>query len=136
VLEEIVGEIEDEFDREEPLYSWLGATAVRVDPKIGLEDLAEVLGWAVLAGEEEESSETLGGLIYEAAGNVPEPGDTVDVAGLAVTVEKVEEQRILEAVIRAPEPLPGWPGRQGAGTTGTGGAGADGGSGGEPGRGA
>ena len=109
VLEEIVGEIEDEFDTEEPLYTWLDPTSLRVDPKIGLEDLAEVLGRPVLDAEEEESSETLGGLIYEAAGNVPEPGDTVEVAGLAVTVERVEEQRIVLAVIHAPDPLPGWP---------------------------
>jgi len=114
VLEEIVGEIEDEFDDEEPLYAWLDPAALRVDPKIGLEHLEEVLGRPLLPADEEETSETLGGLIYEAAGNVPAPGDTVEVAGLTVTVEKVEEQRIVLAVIRAPEPLPGFPGAAGS----------------------
>ena len=109
VIEEIVGEIEDEFDEEESLYEWLDATSLRVDPKIDLEDLAEVLGRSV-ASDEEESSETLGGLIYEAAGSVPEAGDTVALADLEVTVEKVEDQRIVQAVIRAEAPLPGWRG--------------------------
>ena len=108
VLEEIVGEIEDEFDEEERLYEWLDRSSLRVDPKIDLEDLEEVLGRPVPT-ENDESSETLGGLIYEAAGNVPAAGDTVTVADLKVTVEKVEDQRIVQAVIRAPEPLPGWP---------------------------
>ena len=108
VLEEIVGEIEDEFDEEERLYEWLDRSSLRVDPKIDLEDLEEVLGRPVPT-ENDESVETLGGVIYEAAGNVPAAGDTVAVADLEVTVEKVEDQRIVQVVIRAPEPLPGWP---------------------------
>ena len=108
VLEEIVGEIEDEFDEEEKLYEWLAPTSLRVDPKIDLEDLQEVLGRPVTAAAD-ENSETLGGLIYEAAGKVPAAGDAVVVDDLSVTVEKVEDQRIVQAVIRAPEPLPGWP---------------------------
>jgi len=108
VIEEIVGEIEDEFDEEESLYDWVDGHTLRVDPKIDLEDLAEVLGRAV-SSEAEESSETLGGLIYEAAGSVPAGGDTVALDNLEVTVEKVEDQRIVQAVIRSPELLPGWP---------------------------
>jgi putative hemolysin len=108
VLEEIVGEIEDEFDDEELLYQWLDPCTLRVDPKIDLEDLEQVLGRTVPV-DEDDTNETLGGLIYEAAGNVPAAGDTVQVADLQVTVEKVEDQRILQALLRAPQPLPGWP---------------------------
>ncbi len=107
VIEEIVGEIEDEFDQEESLYEWLDGHALRVDPKIDLEDLAEVLGRPV-SSEIDDSSETLGGLIYEAAGSVPAAGDAVALDNLEVTVEKVEDQRIVQAVIRSPELLPGW----------------------------
>jgi putative hemolysin len=110
VLEEIVGEIEDEFDEDEPLFAWLDARTLRVDPKIDLEDLALALGRAVPTAAD-QTSETLGGLIYDAAGNVPAPGDTVRLGELEVTVEKVEDQRILQALLRAPDPLPGWPGR-------------------------
>jgi len=111
VLEEIVGEIEDEFDEEESLFEWLDARTLRVDPKIDLEEFAELLG-ITLAVADDESSETLGGLIYEAAGNVPAPGDVVTVAGLEVTVESVLDNRILLAVVRAPEDLPGYARRE------------------------
>ncbi len=107
VLEEIVGEIEDEFDDEDELYAWLDACTLRVDPKIDLEDLAEVLG-RPLPGNADDSSATLGGLIYEAAGNVPQAGDTVQLADLEVAVEKVEDQRILQVLLRSAQPLPGW----------------------------
>jgi len=110
VLEEIVGEIEDEFDDREHLYEWLDERTLRVEPKIDLEDLQEVLGLALPA---EEGSETLAGLVYEAAGRVPEAGDSVEIGGLSVTVEAVEDQRILRVRIVAPAPLPGWPGRTG-----------------------
>ncbi len=103
VLEEIVGEIEDEFDQEEQLYEWLNEYSLRVDPKIDLEDLQELLGVAL----PDEGSETLGGLIYEAAGNVPEIGDQIAVADFSVKVEDVADQRILRVTISAEEPFPG-----------------------------
>jgi CBS domain containing-hemolysin-like protein len=107
VLEEIVGEIEDEFDDSERLFEWLGERALRVDPKIDLEDLREILGTALPAGD----SETLAGLVYEAAGRVPEVGDQVTVGDLLVTVEAVEDQRILQVRLDAAAPLPGFAAR-------------------------
>lgn len=104
VIEEIIGEIEDEFDEAEMLYEWLDARTLRVDPKIDLEDLRDVLGVEMPL---DEGSETLAGLIYEAAGKVPAAGDTATVAGLDVTVERVEDQRMLRVRIRAEEPFPG-----------------------------
>ena len=68
-----------------------------------LEDLQELLGTSL----PDEGSETLAGLIYEAAGKVPEPGEQVTIADLAVTVEKVADQRILKVKITAPKPLLG-----------------------------
>jgi putative hemolysin len=108
VLEEIVGEIEDEFDEEEELVAWLDERTVRLDPKINLEELEEILGVTFVGAQGVEDNETLGGLIYEAAGNVPEAGDAFDVAGLQVRVEAVVDQRILQVVLAAPEPLPGF----------------------------
>ncbi len=107
VLEEIVGEIADEFDDREQLYIWVDARTVRVDPKIDLEDLQELLG-SPLPTEAGESSETLGGLIYEAAGSVPRRGDCVELGSLVVTIEEVADQRIVRALIRSEQPLPGY----------------------------
>ncbi len=104
VIEEIVGEIEDEFDTRESLWEWLDERTLKVDPKIALDDLEEVIGLEL----PRDGNETLGGLVYEAAGKVPVAGDRVTIAGLEVEVEAVEDQRILQVTLRAPEPLPGY----------------------------
>jgi CBS domain containing-hemolysin-like protein len=104
VLEEIVGEIEDEFDEQETLYEWLDEYSMRVDPKIDLEDLRDLLGVNLPV----DGSETLAGLVYEAGGKVPEAKDQVTIAELEVLVEKVEDQRILQVKLTASNPLPGF----------------------------
>ncbi|MBU8871462.1 MAG: hemolysin family protein [Gemmatimonadales bacterium] len=109
VIEEIVGEIEDEFDEEEELLVWVDERTVRLDPKIDLEDLQEGLGVDLTHIEGWETSETLGGLIYEAAGKVPDQGDRIPVSGFIVTVENVEDQRLILVLLEAKGPLPGFP---------------------------
>jgi putative hemolysin len=104
VLEEIVGEIEDEFDVEDQLFEWIDDRSLKVDPKIDLDDLHDILGVELPL---DDGSETLAGLVYEAAGKVPADGDEVEIAGLKVRVIRVEDQRILEVLITAAEPLPG-----------------------------
>jgi CBS domain containing-hemolysin-like protein len=104
VIEEIVGEIEDEFDEEEKLFEWLDDRSLKVDPKIDLEDLRDVLGVELPL---DDGSETLAGLVYEAAGKVPESGDEVEIAGMSVRVERVEDQRIRQVRISSEDPLPG-----------------------------
>jgi len=108
VIEEIVGEIEDEFDSEEKLLAWVDESTVRLDPKINLEDLEEILGITFGEADGVETSETLGGLIYEAAGNVPRKGDQVEVASYVVQVEDVADQRILRVLLKSAEPMPGF----------------------------
>ena len=75
--------------------------------KIDLEDLEEVLGVPLGHADGAETSETLGGLIYEAAGKVPDPGDGIEVGGYLITVEKVADQRIVRVLLEADVPLPG-----------------------------
>jgi CBS domain containing-hemolysin-like protein len=108
VIEEIVGDIEDEFDEQEDLVTWIDDRTVRLDPKINLEELEEILGVTFGDAAGVEDSETLGGLVYEAAGNVPQAGDAYTVAGFSVTVEDVVDQRMLRVLLRAPSPLPGF----------------------------
>ena len=67
-LVELVMQMEDEFDEEEELVTWVDDRTVRLDPKINLEDLEEVLGVTFVGAAGVEDNETLGGLIYEAAG--------------------------------------------------------------------
>jgi len=108
VIEEIVGDIEDEFDEQEELVTWVDDHTVRLDPKINLEELEEILGVTFGDAAGVEDSETLGGLVYEAAGNVPQAGDAYTVAGFSVTVEDVVDQRMLRVLLRASSPLPGF----------------------------
>ena len=108
VIEEIVGEIEDEFDSEEKLLAWVDESTVRLDPKINLEDLEEMLGVTFGAAEGIETSETLGGLVYEAAGNVPEKGDRIEVADFVILVEDVADQRILRVLLKSAAPMSGF----------------------------
>jgi len=108
VIEEIVGEIEDEFDSEETLLAWVDACNVRLDPKINLEDLGEMLGIDLSEAEGADSSETLGGLVYEAAGKVPEKGDRVLVAQYRITVEDILDQRIRRVLLHSDSPMPGF----------------------------
>ncbi len=108
VIEEIVGDIEDEFDEEEDLVTWIDDRTVRLDPKINLEELEEILGVTFGDAAGVEDSETLGGLVYEAAGNVPQAGDSFSVAGFSVTVEDVADQRLRCVLLRSPTPLPGY----------------------------
>jgi CBS domain containing-hemolysin-like protein len=108
VIEEIVGDIEDEFDEEEDLVTWVDERTVRLDPKINLEELEEILGVTFGGAAGVEDSETLGGLIYEAAGNVPQAGDSFTVAGLGVTVEDVADQRLVRVLLTSPVPFAGF----------------------------
>ena len=60
------------------------------------------------AAEGIETSETLGGLIYEAAGNVPSRGDSVEVAGFQITGEEVADQRLMVVLMEYGQELPGF----------------------------
>ena len=90
LLEEIVGEIQDEYDSEEPIYEVISDEEYVLSARINLDDLAKLLS----AEFPNEDSDTLGGLIYDHLGRVPSPGDVLDYDGLQITVLSVEGRRI------------------------------------------
>jgi putative hemolysin len=94
ILEEIVGEIQDEYDMEVPPIQKLGGRTYRVDARVSIEDLNEELGTDVA----EKGFETVGGFIYDLVGSVPEQGKALeyesDQMRLKIVVEKVKGQRI------------------------------------------
>ena len=91
LLEEIVGEIEDEFSHTtEPPITQLDDGDVIVDARVGLDDLPELFPVPVA----EENVDTVGGLVYTALGKVPQPGDTVSYDGLRIEVVSVLGRRI------------------------------------------
>jgi CBS domain containing-hemolysin-like protein len=96
LLEEIVGEIQDEFDVEEPLFSRTDSQTVTVDAKMNIYDLNELLE----ADLPTDGFETLGGFILSLAGKVPNKGDEMEYGNLRFIVEEVSKQRISKVTIQ------------------------------------
>jgi CBS domain containing-hemolysin-like protein len=90
LIEELVGEIVDEFDPERPLVHHHPDGSVEVDGLTPLDDADELLGVNLPRG----SWDTVGGLVLDQAGRIPEQGESVDVDGLRFEVIRVEGRRI------------------------------------------
>jgi putative hemolysin len=104
LLEEIVGEIQDEYDTEEPMIVRLSEDEARVDGRADVDDLAEIFD-IELSLEDEDEYDTVGGLVYHRIGGVPSPGDVVEVDGLTLTVESIDGRRVGKVLVvrRRPE---------------------------------
>jgi CBS domain containing-hemolysin-like protein len=89
VLEEIVGEITDEYDVERPLIEDLPDGAVRVDARLHIDELAERFDVDL----DDDDVDTVGGLLAKHLGRVPIPGALVEVAGLQLTAEGTQGRR-------------------------------------------
>ena len=90
VLEEIVGEIRDEYDVEEPPVVQDGDTRFWVAGRLSLADLSEVLSHDF----ERDDLTTVGGLVYDAFGRVPRAGESTTLDTFKVVVERVRRRRI------------------------------------------
>jgi CBS domain containing-hemolysin-like protein len=102
ILEEIVGEITDEYDREAPEVEELGDGRLRVAATLHVDDLAELFDVDL----EEDEVDTVGGLIGKTIGRVPILGSTCEVAGLRLTAERMSgrRHRIATVVVERVEP--------------------------------
>jgi putative hemolysin len=98
LLEEIVGEIQDEYDTEEPMVVRLSDDEARVDGRADVDDLAELFD-VELELEDEDEYDTVGGLVYHRVGGVPSPGDEIDVGGLRLTVETTDGRRVGKVLV-------------------------------------
>jgi len=90
ILEEIVGEIEDEYDKNEPTIKRIDATHFTVKGSLPIYELNEELDLDL----PEDEFETVGGVIYDIVGSLPKEGVTVDYNCLKLTAMKIEGQRI------------------------------------------
>jgi CBS domain containing-hemolysin-like protein len=109
VLEEIVGEIQDEYDREEASMQRLNEQEAIVDARVTLDDLNELLDLKI----ESEDVDTVGGFVYHQLGRMPAPGDEIRSDGLNMRVLSVLGRRIkkirVAKVVAAPAPNTGEP---------------------------
>lgn len=96
IIEELVGEIVDEYDDEVPLIEELGDGAYRVSGRAHMDDLVDFIGGELPDGE----WDTVGGLMLELLGRVPEEGDSVESDGRVFTAVKVDQRRIDTVEVR------------------------------------
>jgi len=99
LLEEIVGEIQDEYDVEEPLVVQISDDEARVDGRLDVDELLELFDLDDVELEDDEEYDTVGGLLYHRVGGVPAPGDTIEVEGLRLTVETTDGRRVGKVLV-------------------------------------
>ena len=90
LLEEIVGEIEDEFDLPDESVERVNETTIRIDGTFPIDDFNEEFGTAL----EHEDYHTVAGFVFDLIGRAAAPGDEVKVDGLRIAVLEVEGSRI------------------------------------------
>lgn len=100
IVEEIVGEIEDEYDRNTPTIEKIGQNEYMVDGFMSIEDINEELNTKLFS----ENHETISGLIIEKLGYIPEENEKkklqVKANGVLLTVLAVKDKRILKAALK------------------------------------
>jgi magnesium and cobalt exporter, CNNM family len=96
LLEEIVGDITDEYDIEEPSVEHLPGGALRVPGGTSIDDISDELG----VNLPDTEWDTVGGLVFNLLGHVPEEGETVRFQGLEFRTERVKGRRIVSVQIR------------------------------------
>src|SRR5207237_9424682 len=100
LLEEVVGEIADEYDEPERLIQRVDATTYRVSGKLPIEDLNVATGLSI----SNQGYDTVGGWVLDLFGRVPRKAERAEAAELQLTVEKVERTRIVEVLVALKKP--------------------------------
>jgi CBS domain containing-hemolysin-like protein len=100
LLEELVGEIADEYDEPERLIQRVDATTYRVAGKLPIEQLNAATGLKI----SNEGYDTVGGWVLDLFGRVPRRAERAETAELQLTVEKVERTRIVEVLVSLKKP--------------------------------
>lgn len=100
IVEEIVGEIEDEFDPDNKYLTKLSDREWLVDGRFSLDDAMD-LGWPI---EDNEEFETIAGYVLELADKVPHPGDVFEKDGYTFRVQSMRGRRVSLLRVSAPEP--------------------------------
>lgn len=103
VIEEIVGEISDEYDRALPDVTTIAPGSYRVNARYSLAELGELFDIEL----EEEDVDSVGGLVVKELGRLAELGDSVSYSGLHFTVDRMEKrrQRVLSVLVEATDAL-------------------------------
>ncbi|MEX0680876.1 MAG: hemolysin family protein [Balneolales bacterium] len=101
VLEEIIGEITDEYTEQVELYTRKKSGNYVFDAKIDLDDMAEILSMDLTTDQDEY--ETLGGLVYHLLERIPKVGETVQFKGVELKVVKMNNNRLSKVEVKVIE---------------------------------
>ncbi len=96
LLEEIVGEIEDEFDFGETEIEKVNSNMFIIDGKTSLEQVNELLSIDI----EGDGFDTLGGLVYQRLGKIPSVGDDISIGNLNVEVKETVGRRVKKLIVK------------------------------------
>ncbi len=111
IIEELVGEIVDEFDVEDPIVEPLPGGGVRVDARTALDEVNDLLHADLPEGD----WDTIGGLLYGRLGHVPVEGESVQVDGWQLTAQRIQGRRIGRVrIVPASTPTSAAPSTEGA----------------------
>ena len=102
IIEEIIGEIEDEYDRRDPRLTLLGEGRVEVDARLEIEELERHFNLEI----EEGGFELVGGLVIHLLGRLPKTGEKIDYRDLEMTVLDADNRRVRRLRIEKKEPEP------------------------------
>jgi len=95
LLEQIVGDIQDEFDREEALFSVNTDGSITADARMPVEDLEDHFDVEI----ERDKFDTIGGLVFHLTGKIPVIGDKMDSSGLHLTILDADERKVKQVLI-------------------------------------
>ena len=102
LLEELVGEIADEYDEPERLIQRVDETTYRVSGKLPIDELNAIAGLSI----SKQDYDTVGGWVLDLFGRVPRKAERAETPQVVVTVEKMERTRIVEVLIALRKPAP------------------------------
>lgn len=96
IIEEIVGEVHDEYDTEERQFLYLSEGIYCIDARMNIADLKENIG---VEFPEDEDYDTIGGFIISYLGRLPKQGESFNYSGIVITVKELYKRRLLKVVI-------------------------------------
>ena len=99
LLEELVGEIRDEYDEDERLIQRVTPRSFRVSGRLAIDELNATTGLHI----PDDAFDTVGGWVLDVFGRVPHKGEKAEVDGVRLAVEKVERTRVLEVLVTLPD---------------------------------
>ncbi len=99
LLEELVGEIRDEYDEDERLIQRVAPRSFRVSGRLAIDELNTATGLQI----PDDAFDTVGGWVLDLFGRVPHKGEKTEADGVRVAVEKVERTRVLEVLVTLPD---------------------------------